>query len=288
MLRIIDLQSSRSIARCARQFSSLSLVALALLSMSSLALANPINYGNFSGTTVDYISVEENSGTDPLLFPPNLPGLGLFGAPTVAGDSLDFSPNNFFADSQFATPLFDQTDGHLTFGVNAKANHAITNINFQEGGGLSVVGFGVNDQTFVDVSAVGLINVLEIDGAAPIGLPVIPINLTFNFGTLGNGTWARNSNGFVNGFLWIGAQAIDIKGWLNANGFPTQHGATKLTVSLDNSLYAQSELTGGAFIDKKDFGGLSITVDAPVIPEPATWVLGMLGCLAVGARRRMQ
>lgn len=283
MLRIIDLQSSRSIARCARQYWSLSVVALVCLAMSSLALASPIAYPNLSGTTVDYVNIQENSGTDPGYFPPN-PPLGLFGTPTVAGNSLDFSPNNFFADSQFgAVP--DLTDGHLTFGVNSKSGHAITNINFQEGGGVSVVGVGT-DATFVDVSAVGFINVLEIDGAAPAGLPVIPINLGFNFGAGGNGTWRRASEGFVNGFLWTGAQAIDIKGWLNANGFPTQYGATKITVSLDNSLYAQSEATGGAFIDKKDFGGLSITINAPVIPEPATWVLGMLGCLAVGARRR--
>jgi hypothetical protein len=285
MLRIIDLQSSRSFARCARQFSSLSVVALVCLAMSSLAIAAPINYGNFSGTTVDYIDVEENSGTDPGLFPPNLPGLGLFGAPTIAGDSLDFSPNNFFAESQFAVPPLDTTDGHLTFGVNAKAGHAITDINFQEGGGLSVVGAGT-DTTQVDVSAIGFINVLEIDGAPPIGLPVIPINLTFNFGAGGNGTWRRASEGFANGFLWTGAQAIDVKGWLNANGFPTIYGATKITVSLDNSLYAESEAGSGAFIDKKDFGGLSITIDAPVIPEPATWLLGMIGCLAFGASRR--
>jgi hypothetical protein len=281
MLRIIDLHSSRS--RCARLFSSPSVAALLLMAISSQALASPISYGSISGTTVDYIDIEENSGTDPGYFPPNAP-LGLFGAPTVAGDSIDFSPNNFFADSQFgAVP--DLTDGHLTFGVNSKPGHAIQNINFQEGGGVSVVGVGT-DATFVDVSAVGFINVLEIDGAAPAGLPVIPINLTFNFGVAGDGTWRRASEGFVNGFLWTGAQAIDIKGWLNANGFPTQYGATKITVSLDNSLYAQSEATSGAYIDKKDFGGLSITINTPNIPEPTTFVLGLAGCLAVGAIRR--
>jgi hypothetical protein len=260
---------------------------VAAFSLSQLALADSIPYGSFSGTTVDYTNVEESSGTDPLLFPPNLPGLGLFGTPTVSGDSLDFSPINFFADSQFQVPVFDHTDGHLIFGVMAKSGHAIKVISFQEGGGLSVVGNG-SDVTQVDVSAVGFIDVFEVDNVT-IDKVTIPINLTFNFGSNGpedNGTWRRFSEGLVNGFLWTGAQSIDIKQWLLDNtNIDVEFGATKIGVALDNSLYAESEPFSGAFIDKKDFGGLSITVDAPVIPEPATWVLAILGLAAVASRR---
>lgn len=279
--------SSSRRARCVRR-SLVGFVAalLATMSLCQLAPAAPINYGNFSGTSVDYTGVEENSGTDPLLYPPNLPGLGLFGAPTVSGDSLDFSPNNFFANSQFQTPPFDQTDGHLVFGVMAKSGHAIKSINFQEGGGLSVVGNGT-DVTQVDVSAVGFINVLQVDNM-DIGVVQIPINLTFNFGSNGpqdNGTWRRASEGFVNGFLWTGAQSVDIKQWLIDHMIDVEFGATKITVSLDNSLYAESEAFSGAFIDKKDFGGLSVTVDAPVIPEPASWALAILGLAAAASRR---
>ncbi len=237
------------------------------------------------GATVTYTDIRENSGTDPGLFPPNLPGTGLFGTPVVTGDALDFTPINFFARSTMGTPMFDSTDGHLTFGVVAKPNNAITNINFNEGGGLSVGGIGTDD-TFVDVSAVGFVDVLEIDGHAPPGMIQIPIDLTFSFGVAGDGTWRRVSEGFANGKLWSGSQLIDINSWLVANNVPVTYGATKIQVALDNSLYAQSEATGGAFIDKKDFGGLSVTVNAPNIPEPGTALLALVGCLFAAAIRR--
>jgi hypothetical protein len=41
------------------------------------------NYGDFNGSTVSFLSVQDQNG--------------LFGAPTVSGDSLDFSPNTFEA-----------------------------------------------------------------------------------------------------------------------------------------------------------------------------------------------
>jgi hypothetical protein len=287
MLRIIELKSYRILtARALRR--SLSLTAVALLAslvVSSVAHADPILYGSLSGATVDYTNITENSGTDPGLFPPNLPGLGLFGTPVVTGDNLNFTPINFFARSTMGAPPFDSTDGHLTFGVMAKPGKAITNINFSEGGGLSVGGIGT-DATFVDVSAIGFVNVLEIDGSPAPGIIQIPIDLTFDFGVAGDGTWRRGTEGFANGKLWTGAQLIDINGWLAANNIPVTYGATKIQVALDNSLYATSEATAGAFIDKKDFGGLSVTVNAPNIPEPGTAMIALFGCLFAAATRR--
>ena len=288
MLRIIESESRRSFSASARAAGrSLNLAAVAMLAsvlVSSIAVADPILYGSLSGATVDYTNIQENSGTDPGLYPPNLPGLGLFGTPVVTGDALDFTPINFFARSTMGTPLFDSTDGHLTFGVVAKPGKAIKNINFNEGGGLSVGGIGTA-ATFVDVSAVGFVKVLEIDGSPAPGLVQIPIDLTFSIGPGGNGTWTR-ADGFANGKLWTGAQLIDINAWLTAHSIPVTYGATKIQVALDNSLYATSETTAGAFIDKKDFGGLSVTVNAPFIPEPGTWLMAMIGCLYAVATRR--
>jgi hypothetical protein len=285
MLRIIELNSNR--LSTARRSLSLTVVALlASLAVSSIVSADPISYGDLMGATVTYTDIRENSGTDPGLFPPNLPGLGLFGTPVVSGDALDFTPINFFARNTNAeAPGFDSTDGHLTFGVVAKPGKAITNINFSEGGGLSVGGVGT-DATFVDVSAIGFVDVLEIDGHAPPGMIQIPIDLTFSFGVGGDGTWRRLTEGFANGKLWTGAQLIDINGWLTANNIPVTNGATKIQVALDNSLYATSEASAGAFIDKKDFGGLSVTVNAPNIPEPGTALLALVGCLFATATRR--
>src|SRR3989304_1258041 len=129
-----------------------------LLATSGVLQAAPINYGNFMGNTVTYIDVTENSGTDPQHYPPNAfppdPNAGLFGKPIVSGDSLDFTPLNFFAISDFSVPPFDPTDGHLTFMVAAKPGKAISNINIEEGGSLRLAGFGP-DVTPVDVGAIG-------------------------------------------------------------------------------------------------------------------------------------
>jgi len=287
MLRIIELESNRTFLACAAR-RSLRMTAVALLAslvVTSVAYASPIVYGNFSGATVDYTNITESSATDPGAFPPNLPGNGLFGTPVVSGDALNFTPIDFFARSTMGTPLFDSTDGHLMFGVVAKPGKAITNINFNEGGGLSVGGIGT-DATFVDVSAVGFVNVLEIDGSAAPGLIQIPIDLTFNFGVAGDGTWRRGTEGFANGKLWTGNQLIDINDWLTTHSIPVTYGATKIQVALDNSLYATSESTAGAFIDKKDFGGLSVTVNAPDVPEPGAGLLALVGCLFAAVARR--
>jgi len=226
-------------------------------------------YGDLMGATVNYLTVTESSSTDPV---------PLFGTPTVSGDSLDFTPISFAATSLLHVPPVDQTDGHLTFMVVPKfVGGSIQNIQFGEGGGYTVGGFGTN-QTFVDVSAIGNIDVFEIDGVS-ISKETIPIKLTFshgnNAGFNDNGEWHLVPQGFVND-SWTGGQFIDIKQILIDRGHTVVGGATKITVALDNKLYAQSEIEGTAQIDKKDF--FTVTTN---IPEPTSCVLAMLG-LVVG------
>jgi hypothetical protein len=249
------------------------------------SLATPITYSDKVGATVSYTMITESTGTDPHLFPPNS-NAGLFGDPVVSGDSLDFQPQNFFANSDFQAPPLDKTDGKLTFMVVAHTDQYIQNINFQEGGALSVAGFGT-DNTFVDVAAIGFVQVHAVDGN-PINVVTIPFDMPFNFGVAGNGTWRLGTEGNVNGFLWTGASFINIRQELINRGIPVIGGATKLSIALDNILLAQSEPLGGAFIDKKDFGGLSVTVNIPEgeIPEPASILVAMIGLLGMTLVRR--
>jgi hypothetical protein len=247
--------------------------AICLFSVAASQAAS-INYGDFAGATVMYTQVTESSITDPV---------PLFGAPTVSGDSIDFTPVDFAASSQLHVPAVDQTDGHLVFGVMANPLATIKNINFEEGGGLTVGGFGTN-MTFVDVSAVGNIDIFQVDGVN-ISKLTIPIDLKFSFGNNGtsdNGEWHLVPQGFVNG-AWTGSQLVDITGYLHTHGYPNAIGATKIQVAIDNKLYAQSEIEGTATIDKKDFGGLSVTVN---IPEPATLSLLVFGFVGLVAARR--
>jgi hypothetical protein len=67
------------------------------------------------------------------------------------------------------------------------------------------------------------------------------------------------------------------------NGQPFTLGVTKLSVDLDNALYAQSDAGTIAFIDKKDFGGLSVTVN---VPEPATLCMAVMLGLGMVAWRK--
>ena len=235
-----------------------------------------INYGDFSGNTVEFLDVTESSD-DPL---------PLYGAPTVSGDSLSFSPQQFLAKSEFGSPVNDTTDGQLTFMVQADAGQAVTNISFEEGGALSVTGLSsATNDTYVDVSAIGFITVTAIDGVG-VNPVAIPVNLTFNFGVGGNGTWRHDSEGVVNGFLWDGNQSIDVTQELIDLGLNVKFGATKLNINLDNILFAQSEPVGSARIDKKLFLKIGTTIP---VPEPGCMILagiGLVGSSLLLHRRR--
>ncbi len=243
-------------------------VAVFWLLTPAVSHATVINYPNMSGASVDFTAISENThepGPNPL-----------FGAPVVAGDALDFTPINFAA-SALTPSTFDFHDGFLTFMAVAKAGNTIQNIQFGEGGALSVVGSG-SDDTFVNVSAVGFVKVLQIDGAPlPVNtaIPQIPITLTFSFGNLGDGSWGRSSDGFANGQIWTGGQLINITQELIDRGIPFVQGATKVTIALDNALYAQSSATGGAYIDKKDY--FTVTFNTP---EPTSCLLAAFGLVA--------
>src|SRR6185369_1787211 len=99
----------------------------------------------------------------------------------------------------------------------------------------------------------------------------VPINLLFN-NIPADGTWELVTDGLALSRPWNGAQFIDLNAALTAAGVPFVRGATKIGVSLDNGLIAESESGSIAFIDKKDFGGLSITIN---IPEPTSVLLGL-------------
>jgi hypothetical protein len=249
----------------------------ALLAVSLAALAPAVsqaaifNYTDKIGTEIKFTGISENTHRD--LLP-------LFGAPTLSGNTLDFTPINFYSDSQFAAPPFDLTDGLLQFMGMSQPGFAIQNITFAEGGALSVLGGSATANTLVDVSAVGFIDVFEVDNVA-IDKERIDIELTFSFGVGGNGTWRRIPEGLVNGQPWTGSQFINIKQELLARGIAVVNGATLIKVNLDNSLYAQSELVGGAYIDKKDF--FTVTTN---IPEPTSCLLAMFGLVVGGLAAR--
>lgn len=233
-----------------------SVVVIGFASVASAA----INYGNFLGTTVDYLNVTENSTTD---------SGALFGTPTLAGDSLVFNPVSFGASSiNGAAP--DLTDGTLTAAIVAKPGNFISKISISESGDYTVFGNGTA-ATKVTVSAPVFINILEVNGS-----PITPTILSGSLTMSPSSSFALPGN--VVGGIWTGSGTFDLDAHLAANSISGS--ATKILLSLDNALLAQSEAGTVAFIKKKSFGGTSLTI----VPEPAT--LGLLAGGAMLALRR--
>ena len=248
--------------------------------MSHVAQCATINYPDPvpNGNTVFYTSVSETSLTDPV---------PLFGAPHVSGDSIDFNPAGFGAFA--AGGGNDLTDGQLLFNVTAKQGFGIANINFAEAGITTLSGVGT-DVTHTDVSATGRVDITEVDGAG-INTISIPIDLKFLPNADGTFELITDAGLGLSSLPWTGSQLVDIQGALVSHGIPFVKGATKISVDLDNGLIAQSELGTLALIDKKDFGGLAVTVNmgsggGPNGPEPTSLVLAALGFAGMTFGRR--
>lgn len=248
-----------------------------LLGACQPVLAAPINYGDFSGDTVDYLQVTEDSNSGD--------SVPLFGAPTVSGDSLDFNPVGFSANASGGGA--DITDGQLKFTVKAKDGvgpnfYAISNISLSEAGDTTLAGFGT-DATTTAVFGNVFVNIHEVDG---IGINAVGANYVMSFtpsgGTYGLGT--DGGGGPLYNTAWKGSLLADLNALLTANNIPFVGGATKVTVNLDNTLIATSETGTATLIAKKDFGGLSVTVN---VPEPTSFLLAGFGllALAIGSRR---
>jgi hypothetical protein len=245
-------------------------VVLFTLSLGHGAQAAPINYGTFVGTTVDYVDVTEDSNSgDPL---------PLFGAPVAFGDALDFNPVGFEASSSGGGA--DITDSNLSFKIDAHDGHAITNVMLSEAGDTTIAGFGDNG-TLTSVTADGVLNIHEVDGVG-VGLAGIPISLTFTpnggnykLGDLGGGPFFHTQ--------WSGSLFLDLNAILTANSVSHTYGATLVSLNLDNTLTAVSQDGTTALIAKKDFGGISITVN---VPEPISVALVGWGIVGLAGIRR--
>ena len=246
---------------CLAIFASLALMITALPSQAAF-----FDYGDFSGTDVDYIDVEEETGSE--LVP-------LFGAPEISGNLLDFDPQGFFAET--ANGGADIIDSQLNFEICAKANKTINNVKLNEAGDFVLQGAGTGG-TFVSVSAPTTITIKEVDGVPIAPFIDIVTNMDFVPVSVPDGFYDLPTFGPVNGQQWSGSLMVDITQELIAQNVPFNFGATKVELFLNNSLTAISETGTIARIAKKDFSGFTITTN---IPEPTTCSMALLGLLAV-------
>lgn len=242
--------------------SGLAILAASVLSTQAGLLATSLN-----GTTVVYSNVTETiSGTG------TGTTSGTYGAPTVSGDGIDFTPTNLLASATGGQT--QETDANLIFTIAAKDGYHITDLDFSEAGDIRLYGAG-GATTFGTVSATFFIDVLEVDGDTPINENGNQNEFIAYFslpGDPGVNNWSKN-------------MMLDIQGILDDNNVDYDFGATLVQVQLDNLMYVSSEVGTTAIVQKKDLDGFSVT--AISIPEPASagLMVGMAG-VAFFVRRR--
>jgi len=239
------------------------------------ALAVPINYGDFTGTNLDYLGVTENSPTDPT---------PLFEAPTRLGNSLLFFPTNYAATSSNGVP--DVTVGILTFDLEAKNGDSIDEIRITEVGDyqLTTLGSGLAQAS---VAGALIVTVLEVNGS--------PVNfdpfLHFQTDSLvASPASPYQIDGSLNEFfefdIFTATAVVDL-----ASVVPN---VTKVQVQFNNILNAASEAGTTAFIQKKSANGAVIVEPigpdpGPVVPEPGSALMAICSAgflLAIGVWRR--
>lgn len=249
--------------------------ALLLLSTIGLLLAAApgamaVSYGNFidpSGT-VQYLNVADVSG--------------LFGAPSVSLNSLDFTPTAFQAQCSQCPNGVTVTDV-LTLDILATAGQQIDSIEITEGLDWALQSISLDPLSFAaaTVSASIFIDIVEINGVTVNGINANAVV-----------AYTPATSPFIEGFgLQSGiitgtTGAIDIQGIVASAGVLGD--ATRVRISLDNTLTAYHSATGGfARIRKRDADFVSLTVNGGnPIPEPTTAVLLMGGLAVLASRQR--
>jgi hypothetical protein len=183
--------------------------------------------------------------------------LGLFGAASLSGDNLVFTPSNFTASSggvQFSFQTINIT-------VSANTGYLLSAFNLTESGGYSLTGDGAS------FGVTGTFAALDIEGTTGNYIPM----------TIGA---SAPLDGATSGWTALAGVTLPATGWGGADGMV---GSVKLTLS--NQLYATAS-SGSAASIYKDFVGIS-AITTPV-PEAQTYAMMLAGLGLVGfmVRRR--
>lgn len=227
-------------------------IAAAICAIATSSQAAMMNYGTFNAKTVDFIDVTED----------NLETSLLYDVQGTTNDSLLIDPNSFGAQSN-PGPGADFIDSELQMMIMAHQGGSVDMISFQEEGDYTLLGSGK-----VEASIAYFWQILEVDHTA-----IDPVS--------GNGTTDFASSSTGAGQLWDLAFNIDLNAGLADAGLSGT--VTKVSFKFDNSLTATADDSNSvAFIKKKQFGGVQISV-----PEPAGIFSAFFGLLRlVGIRRR--
>jgi len=251
---------------------TLSAVAGLLLAATQIAPAAENNYGNFMANNVIYEGVSEFSDD------PEFGTLGLYRAPSVTGDTLEFDTIPFEAVA--GENEIDDVKGKLhILRMNAKPGISITDLTVLEGVSLSVSGL---NQAEASVFAPLTVKIHGTTGSPMLPSALIFDNLELNFATDFISLPGPPKNAQGNGSL-----TLDLDAMLAGEGFAGES-ATSVEIILDNQLSAVANDLSSATASKRS---LSITPVTAAVPEPSTMALAALGICGLGAlalRRRLK
>ena len=231
------------------------------------ARGNLITYTPVSGANYSFTNITEDPTR--LAVPVSSEAPPTFGQP-VGGDSLSF-PALAFKSS--ATGGMDLADSKLSMTISAKSlAEGITDISLVEFGDYSLARTGTTSNPFTQAKASGWVTIQEVNGSAiaPIVIPTIA-GLQFDSQhTLPGSSLSDIAS------AWSGSLNFDVEQALKDHNITGL--ATKVSFSMDNTLYTSADAQSLAYIAKK---GVTLTVTGSEVPEPATFTLLGLGALGL-------
>lgn len=184
--------------------------------------------------------------------------LGLFGTPSISGNTLYFTPINFYAQSLNGAG-YSLTRDTVNVQVSAKAGYTLDALNLQETGDYQLLGRKSN------VNVGGQIRVFSL--SQPLNqltdsvTPTAPLNL--------KGSSTHD---------WTAVAGIDL------TQHPSSYSASPINVTLENLLTADTlKKNTLAYIEKKSIG---LDVITSPVPEVKDWALMLAGLGLVGLQMR--
>jgi hypothetical protein len=195
---------------------------------------------------------------------------GLFGTPTVLGDSLYFTPTSFKALSNGNGYVV--TSQTFNIAVNANAGYEVAGASLTEAGDYFNINTNFALKEGVAVGGMLILRDLEAPFASPASSAIsaaAPFTATTDLSTFATTNWTAAAHVGVP-LAWGGTDGI----------------VSGVNVTLQNILVAGTfNVASSAFIEKK-FAGIEIFTTP--IPEPETYALFLAGLGLVGfiARRR--
>jgi hypothetical protein len=115
-------------------FKHLAVFAMGILSLFFSGVVHAsysFNYGDFSGSTIDFLQVSESTSTE---------DVALYNQPSLVGNQQLFFPTAFFSES--SNGLSDTTSGTLTMTLRAHEGYAISKVTITEIGNATLEGNG--------------------------------------------------------------------------------------------------------------------------------------------------